>query len=79
MHSIIFPTFMIGIHALTAEHRVVLESSYRAMTDSLNFSTPLSIVQLLKKIWAELDANESSMFNWRRLMRDSDIQINLAF
>ncbi|UPL03034.1 hypothetical protein LCI18_013968 [Fusarium solani-melongenae] len=73
MHSIIFPTFMMDIHALTAEHRAVLGSSYRAMANSLSFSTRLSTVQLLRKIWAELDANEPSMFNWRRLMRDSDI------
>lgn len=77
IQSITWPMFMLGVHAILPAHRKVLEDSYIAMSTTLSFATPRSIVGFLHKVWAEMDSKEARDSSWRGVMMETGMQLNV--
>ena len=76
MQSIMWPIFMISVHALAEADRQLVESTCNNMMAMVSFATPLTIISFLRQVWADMDATGKS--RWRTIMIESGIQINLV-
>lgn len=74
----IWPLFMIAVHAAANEDRAILEKSYKELNATAHFATPLAIVELLRKTWADMDKSGCAQSRWRQIMTESGLQINLV-
>ncbi|PKY03898.1 hypothetical protein P168DRAFT_345196 [Aspergillus campestris IBT 28561] len=71
MQSVLWPVFMIGLHALGEEDRGVVERGLLAMNAALKFKTPLSLVGILRRVW------DGDIGDWRGLVSREGMELNI--
>lgn len=77
LQACLWPAFMIAVHARTDEARMCYETRLRSMHTDLNFTTPLSIILVLKNVWETLDQDNSGHINWRHVVTSLGLELNI--
>lgn len=69
---------MIGVHALQTNDRQILESACNSMRAGVKFGTPVTIVNLFRQVWDDIDARGKGESRWRDIMMETGLGINLV-
>ncbi|OJJ05533.1 hypothetical protein ASPVEDRAFT_45060 [Aspergillus versicolor CBS 583.65] len=74
MQSVLWPVFMIGVHAVGQEDQAAIEQGLLMMNSTLKFKTPLSLVDIFRQVWC---AAEGSSVDWKTIISKSGMELNI--
>ncbi|PYH94666.1 hypothetical protein BO71DRAFT_429766 [Aspergillus ellipticus CBS 707.79] len=77
LQAALFPVFMIAVHAHTEESREIFCFKLTEMHAALGFQAPLSVVSILRNLWERSDGTGAGKAQWREVIRDLGIELNI--
>lgn len=77
LQACLWPVFMIAVHARSAESRTCFETGLMNMHTTLGFTSPLSLVLILKKIWEQSDYDITGAARWKGIVKDLGMELNI--
>ncbi|BCS21871.1 fungal specific transcription factor domain-containing protein [Aspergillus puulaauensis] len=73
MQCVLWPVFMIGLNANNQENQSTIESSLQKMNFAHHFKTPLSLINILRKVWS----SQGSSSKWWDIMSECGLELNI--
>lgn len=73
IQCVMWPVFMIGLHANNQENQSAIESSLQKLHVAHNFKTPLSLIHILRRVWS----SQGSSIQWRDIMSEHGLELNI--
>lgn len=73
MQCVLWPVFMIGLHANNQENWSTIESSLQKMNFAHHFKAPLSLINILRKVWNL----QGSSIKWRDIVSECGLELNI--
>ncbi|KAH6972866.1 fungal-specific transcription factor domain-containing protein [Ilyonectria sp. MPI-CAGE-AT-0026] len=77
LQACLWPVFMIAVHARSAESRTCFETGLMNMHTTLGFTSPLSLVLILKKIWEQSDYDITGAARWKGIVKELGMELNI--
>lgn len=77
VQSVMWPVFMVGLHAFNIEDRELITDRLTSMNTAANFTSPTSVLDFLQKVWQDLDESDTGNSRWKELMAESGTELHL--